>query len=311
MIYKLIEPPEYIDTSGSKRTIIKIVVTIIVTVLTFSLSIAPFLPDKGIYYDAYTDNNGYISPEDKQTAERYYRKNWEESFGAGCGVCLFGAFVFGLITLGVLSIFLPNERNIENINHFNDYYKFPTNRFHAAFINETHKIPVVPMIIWKNENEVHMSANNYKNDFGKVIIPFENIVFFVRDGDFYTKTEISRNGRIIGGLIAGPTGFLTGTNTSAETIEVDNRQTILYLENDGNEETWFFDSETYNSLMQIIPQFEYKKVVSKPKNNDVAPTSASKSDNLEQIKKLKELLDIGAISQDEFDSKKQELLNKI
>ena len=33
-----------------------------------------------------------------------------------------------------------------------------------------------------------------------------------------------------------------------------------------------------------------------------------KDDNLEQIKKLKELLDLGAITQEEFDAKKKELL---
>lgn len=34
-----------------------------------------------------------------------------------------------------------------------------------------------------------------------------------------------------------------------------------------------------------------------------------KDSNLDEIKKLKELLDMGAISQEEFDKKKKELLN--
>ena len=37
-------------------------------------------------------------------------------------------------------------------------------------------------------------------------------------------------------------------------------------------------------------------------------SSKDKEDNLEQIKKLKELLDLGAITQEEFDAKKKELL---
>ena len=36
-----------------------------------------------------------------------------------------------------------------------------------------------------------------------------------------------------------------------------------------------------------------------------------KDDNLEQIKKLKELLDLGAITQEEFDEKRKEILSKI
>ena len=37
--------------------------------------------------------------------------------------------------------------------------------------------------------------------------------------------------------------------------------------------------------------------------------SAQKSDPIEDIKKFKELLDIGVITQEEFDKKKKELLN--
>lgn len=222
------------------------------------------------------------------------------------------ALIISLIVGFIITWDFPyNKVKRENFELFRSYHDFRGSVKILNFSKRIPKLPNVNMAAWSKKNELHICANEQKDDFGEVIIPFENIVFFVRDGDFYTKTEISRNGRIVGGLIAGPTGFLTGTNTTATTIEVDKRQTILYLENDGNEETWFFDSQTYNSLMEIIPQFEYKKVVSKPKNNDVAPASASKPDNLEQIKKLKELLDIGAISQDEFDSKKQELLNKM
>lgn len=48
---------------------------------------------------------------------------------------------------------------------------------------------------------------------------------------------------------------------------------------------------------------EYKK-----SPTPVASSSASKTSSLDEIKKLKELLDIGAITQEEFDTKKKQLL---
>ena len=40
------------------------------------------------------------------------------------------------------------------------------------------------------------------------------------------------------------------------------------------------------------------------------PTKTAKSDNrIEELTKLKDLLDTGAISQEEFDAKKKQLLN--
>lgn len=43
--------------------------------------------------------------------------------------------------------------------------------------------------------------------------------------------------------------------------------------------------------------------------NNSAKSSAPAVSNLDEIKKLKELLDIGAITQEEFDAKKAQLLN--
>ena len=46
------------------------------------------------------------------------------------------------------------------------------------------------------------------------------------------------------------------------------------------------------------------------KNNDKADNEQSKtSDSIEQVKGLKELLDLGAITEEEFNTKKKELLN--
>lgn len=307
-MYQLSKPPEYIDVSGSKNTVIKTIIVLVITLLTFVFSILPFLPSLEDKKDYYNDVKiiGYSDEEAQKEAEKYYTQQFNEGLEAGFGSCLALALFIGVISFGLTSIFLPNEKKIENSKKFKEYHKFCGNVYVANLKSKISNIPDVEMVIWSTDNELHISSNRYQDDFGEIIVPYKNIVFFVRDGDFYTKTELNRDGRIIGGLIAGPTGFLVGTNTSAQTIEVDKRQTILYLECEGKEETWLFSSATYDGFMSLIPQFEYKKVVSKPQaivNNN--------SNNIEQIKQLKELLDIGAISQSEFDLKKKELLNKI
>ena len=56
-------------------------------------------------------------------------------------------------------------------------------------------------------------------------------------------------------------------------------------------------------VLENTPQAQTAKMVKQP-------TKTAKSDNrIEELTKLKDLLDIGAITQDEFDAKKKQLLN--
>lgn len=80
-----------------------------------------------------------------------------------------------------------------------------------------------------------------------------------------------------------------------------NGEVIVENESDKKEEIKQKLSDTINDakkgVSNIIGKFGQK-------NN-----SAQKSDSIEDIKKFKELLDIGVITQEEFDKKKKELLN--
>ena len=61
--------------------------------------------------------------------------------------------------------------------------------------------------------------------------------------------------------------------------------------------------ETISCLNIILKQLESASV-----NESTSASQAPESDPMDQIKKLKELLDLGAITQEEFDAKKKELL---
>ncbi|RIM75354.1 SHOCT domain-containing protein, partial [Staphylococcus xylosus] len=56
-------------------------------------------------------------------------------------------------------------------------------------------------------------------------------------------------------------------------------------------------------------EYVNKRMQGKDSNTDTKKESSSISQNLNEIKQLKELLDMDAITQEEFDLKKKELLN--
>lgn len=66
-----------------------------------------------------------------------------------------------------------------------------------------------------------------------------------------------------------------------------------------------------NEKMEEVSKY-IKSKIDEIKNQSNAPTTViSASSPIDEIKKLKELLDMGIISQEEFDTKKQDLLAKI
>ena len=56
-------------------------------------------------------------------------------------------------------------------------------------------------------------------------------------------------------------------------------------------------------VMENVPQVQTTKMVKK------SPQIAKSDNRIEELTKLKDLLDVGAITQEEFDAKKKQLLN--
>ncbi|MBO0456269.1 SHOCT domain-containing protein [Enterococcus hulanensis] len=118
---------------------------------------------------------------------------------------------------------------------------------------------------------------------------------------------------VAGGLLAGPVGALVGAGTGGKEFETIKRLGLtIYLTDNRNIEYIILDSETkidsmigksfmkdYNDLSAKLDQI----LSSKNMQDSVS------SDPVNEIKRYKELLDDGVISQEEFDAKKKELLN--
>lgn len=209
---------------------------------------------------------------------------------------------------------LPSTRSIISINElsYNDIEL--KNNYRFQYIS----------FIWKDGVDLNIVGHYDKcEDYGKIIIPIDKINYYTRMGDFYTTIQgggSSMKGAIVGGAIAGDVGATIGSREKLETKQIDNRTTILSVTDKyGKEKIIKLSSDSYDVLFKIIPEKE-KNIVESSKCNKLVNNNEEvgecKSENtynqvINQIRELAKLKDENILSEEEFDNKKRELLNKI
>lgn len=119
---------------------------------------------------------------------------------------------------------------------------------------------------------------------------------------------VNIKGAIVGGLIGGDAGAVIGSQYNKGRIysyseHFDERYVEIYFQQNGSTYKLKLSANAYPLLEQWFPEKEYEYVISK--NQTVTNTN----DRFDEIKKYKELLDNGIISNEEFETKKKELLN--
>lgn len=172
------------------------------------------------------------------------------------------------------------------------------------------------------------------------VVPFDNIVdFAIIDNGNQTGLGSSLVGAAVGGLLFGEAGGIIGAMLPSRT---DNRKCemlqikIVLNSIDASQRYINFIGEHSGVPPQSRSSYEYKGIYkaleecasvltiimkrnAEKKNNTVVVTDhrqASHTGNqsvdiIESIKKLEELKELGLISEDEFEMKKVELLNKL
>ena len=124
-------------------------------------------------------------------------------------------------------------------------------------------------------------------------------------------------GAIVGGLLFGGAGAIIGSQMGTE-IHINEIETEVTKHDDRNVEFFYddesektnsivFDSSAYDCLMKLIPEKAFDSVVTNPTKKE-GVSIATQPTSLSQMKELKELLDLGIITQEEFDAKKKQLL---
>lgn len=176
------------------------------------------------------------------------------------------------------------------------------------YLDETNKKWTIPIGSFKkriDENRIY-SFSDILN------------VELIEDGNSISKGGIGR--AIVGGALFGGVGAIVGATTGHKHRQTCSKLQIkITLKNLNipieyisliNTETKK-DSFTYKHNIGIAEQiFSVLQIICEQnKSNKECLSLNTSQDNIEELKKYKKLLDIGAINQEEFEIKKKELLN--
>lgn len=157
------------------------------------------------------------------------------------------------------------------------------------------------------------------------IIEFKDIINYevYEDGNSVVKGSVGR--ALIGGAFFGLTGAIIGSSGKRKVSnycyslkllirinDIDNPQIEITFINSQVEK----DSSTYKncikSLQEISSYFEYminSKTLEKPKTLPVEKPQAESKSKKEQLLELKELFEEGLITEEDYNKKKQDILN--
>ena len=148
-------------------------------------------------------------------------------------------------------------------------------------------------------------------------IPLDRILYYKLEGAVQHLSNVHGGGvnlqgaavgAVLGGGAAAIIGSQVGTETRTQFVKQDDRKITIFFNLNGRLNTINVQSAdmdiTLKAFRRLIPQKE-ESVVQVESHKKQQPAALSSAD---ELKKFKELLDCGVISQEEFDAKKKQLL---
>ena len=130
--------------------------------------------------------------------------------------------------------------------------------------------------------------------------------------EYTTKTKKGVGKALVGGMLLGGAGLVAGaaagnskSRTTGKQREIHHYKLILML-NDLKKPSYILDLDSIEVVGNI--KAVLSMIVKGNEREEKAAVKDKTDDKFEEIKKYKELLDSGIISQEEFDNKKKELL---
>lgn len=214
----------------------------------------------------------------------------------------------------------------------------PDNPLCVTITKKSNSIFTGKSYIWISDNKIYFYPYFRNNmDYEKYVdcvdsvneisIDLDKIEYFATQGEIFRENKItggggggsSISGAIAGGVIAGGAGAIIGSRQkieplSSQLITIDTRETYInYFDKYKQRQSIFLEFIDYQTLIDLIPTKEYSIVTELKKNKLIQ--SVQKDDNIESItvtiRELAKLKDDGLLSEDEFLSKKKELLERI
>ena len=186
-------------------------------------------------------------------------------------------------------------------------------RWQKAFVRMDEISPLVMSAV-----KVFAEMKKNKCEVSAQSIELDSIKYYKLEGaEHYisnvTGGGVNLQGAVAGAIIAGDAGAIIGshlgTDTKTNIERRDNRKITIFYECDGVLETFVVETndfdETLSAFRKLIPTKE-ESIVQMESQKSATQTAAISS--ADELKKFKDLLDSGIISQEEFDAKKKQLL---
>ena len=159
----------------------------------------------------------------------------------------------------------------------------------------------------------HVKQNYHDLGFNKIPyyeIPVAQIRYYLQTGEVISKTEGS-GGHSSYSMVSGWNGKINPIEISTQIH--DTKHTRLYFELDKKDIILTFDYDDFHKFKKILPLKDYDIVQTNLVQNENIKNNYN-SNNIDfnyQLRSLKELFDEDIISEEEYSTKKAEILNKI
>lgn len=174
---------------------------------------------------------------------------------------------------------------------------------------------------WNDGKNLIFYNGDKDSDLEMFVIPFDNIEYFTQNGDvsYVNKVEnvgknISLSGTIVGGVIGGTAGAIIGSRKDAnqlvnKTISFDDRKVFIYYRDRESGDLIVVEVKSYgfySKMIHILPEKDYNQIIL---NNSLKTTS--EQDIQTRFDKLEQLYNNGIITEDEYQTKRNALLESI
>jgi hypothetical protein len=189
------------------------------------------------------------------------------------------------------------------------------------------------MYIWKAEDGIHFfpcAPETIRGislpDLVITVIPINQIEYFSKQGEIFRETKVSGGdgggssigGAVAGGLIAGEVGAIIGSRKKtneikSELVTHDTRETLLNYFDNGERHSLIFNTAAHQIFDDLIPEKEFN-IVSAIKSSEIIKNQINaehKQSVTDQLRELAQLRDEGIITENDFNEKKKQLLDKI
>ena len=144
-------------------------------------------------------------------------------------------------------------------------------------------------------------------------IPVDKIHYYTRDGEIITTT-VGRGGGSSYSIVTGWNGKVNPVNI--DTHITDNKHTALYYDKDEKDMVLTFQYDDYHKFKRLIPSKDYEivqsNIIAKPIINEGSVNQVTSNDDISsKLKQLTSLLNEKLITEEEFKTKRNQLLDKI